>query len=189
MDSDYLASGLLSNRQLTRLASRGGRNRSSTRLPVLGRQLRKGGLHQPPFLFSKPVFPSQPVVPREPRKSSQPDQIPASECYLRTMAYQKNERPLGAAAARAWGWRVLQSEVSSGFPAVPLRSRAAGRHTGANKSQPLSYSRKPGQLPDTCSVCSPRPLNVDSSPDSFWPVPSSPIPAALCSTEVPVSLS
>src|SRR6266436_9179358 len=95
MDSDYLASGLLSNRQLTRLASRGGRNRSSTRLPVLGRQLRKGGLHQPPFLFSKPVFPSQLVVPREPRKSSQPDQIPASECYLRTMAYQKNERPLG----------------------------------------------------------------------------------------------
>src|SRR5882672_12634519 len=59
-----LASGLLSNWQLTRLASRGGRNRSSTRLPVLGRQLRKGGLHQPPFLFPKPVFPFQPVVPQ-----------------------------------------------------------------------------------------------------------------------------
>src|SRR3981189_3149887 len=57
MDSDYLASGLLSNRQLTRLASRGGRNRSSTRLPVLGRQLRKGGLHQPPFSFLPPSLP------------------------------------------------------------------------------------------------------------------------------------
>jgi len=34
---------------LKRLASRGGRNRTSTRCPVLGRQLEKGGLHQPPF--------------------------------------------------------------------------------------------------------------------------------------------
>jgi hypothetical protein len=35
--------------QLTRLASRGGRNRTSTRCLVLGCQLEKGGLHQPPF--------------------------------------------------------------------------------------------------------------------------------------------
>src|SRR3979490_541779 len=115
MDSDYLASGLLSNRQLTRLASRGGRNRSSTRLPVLGRQLRKGGLHQPPFLFPKPVFPSQPVAPRESTKSSRP-LLP--DPFQDPGVHQKNERPLGGAAARAWGWRVLQSEVSSGVPAV-----------------------------------------------------------------------
>src|SRR6266702_2561756 len=47
-----LASGLLSNWQLIRLASRGGRNRSSTRLPVLGRQLRKRGLAPAPFFIS-----------------------------------------------------------------------------------------------------------------------------------------
>jgi len=100
MDSDYLASGLLSNRQLTRLASRGGRNRSSTRLPVLGRQLGKGGLHQPPFPFPKPVFrPNQwfleglGKVPR-PSKSLFPDSFQSS---LRTkkMSGRWGERPLG----------------------------------------------------------------------------------------------
>ena len=44
------------NRQLTRLASRGGRNRSSTRLPVLGRQLRKRGLAPAPFSISRTSF-------------------------------------------------------------------------------------------------------------------------------------
>src|SRR6267142_5724476 len=150
---------------------------------------KKGACTSPLFYFQSQFFPSQPVVRREFTKSSQSGQILASGFPPWPIAYQKNERPLGGAAARAWGWRVLQSEVSSDFPAVPLRSRAAGRHTGANKPQPLSYSRKPGQLPATCSVCAPQPLNVDSSPDSFWPVPSSPIPAALCSTEVPGSLS
>src|SRR2546428_833184 len=52
MHTRYLASGLLSNCQLIRLASRGGRNRSSTRLPVLGRQLRKRGLAPAPFFIS-----------------------------------------------------------------------------------------------------------------------------------------
>ena len=37
--------------QLTRLASRGGRIRTSTRFRFLGGQLKKGGLHQPPFSF------------------------------------------------------------------------------------------------------------------------------------------
>src|SRR3954463_14784143 len=39
--------------QQTRLASRGGRNPTSTGVPVLGGQFKKGGLHQPPFLFSR----------------------------------------------------------------------------------------------------------------------------------------
>src|SRR6266478_4716794 len=134
MDSDYLASGLLSNRQLTRLASRGGRNRSSTRLPVLGRQLRNGGLHQPPFLFSKPVFPPHQLFPENPRRVPSPGKSLLPDSF---------QGPSGGATARAWGWRVLQSEVSSGVPTVPLRSRAAGRRTGANRSQLLSYSRKP----------------------------------------------
>jgi hypothetical protein len=156
MDSDFLASGLLSNRQLTRLASRGGRNRSSTRLPVLGRQLRIRGLAPAPFSISKASFVVQPVVPLESSKSSQPR---ASHCLRMpsgSIAYQKNERPLGAATARAWGWRVLQSEVSSGVSVGLRRSRAVGRHTGANRSQPLSYSRKPNQLPTTCPVCVPQ---------------------------------
>jgi hypothetical protein len=37
---------------LKRLASRGGRTRTSTRFPVLGRQFQKGGLHRPPFFIS-----------------------------------------------------------------------------------------------------------------------------------------
>src|SRR6202795_966933 len=37
---------------LKRLACRGGRTRTSTRFPVLGRQFQKGGLHQPPFFIS-----------------------------------------------------------------------------------------------------------------------------------------
>src|SRR6267143_5323688 len=187
MDSDYLASGLLSNRQLTKIGFPGWPEPILDSVTGFGASIKKRGLAPAPFSIFKASFPVPPVVPRESTESSQPGQILASGFFPGSIAYQKNERPLGGAAARAWGWRVLQSEVSSDFPAVPLRSRAAGRHTGANKPQPLSYSRKPGQLPATCSVCAPQPLNVDSSPDSFWPVPSSPIPAALCSTEVPVS--
>jgi hypothetical protein len=33
------------------LASRGGRTRTSTRVPVFGASIQKGGLHQPPFSF------------------------------------------------------------------------------------------------------------------------------------------
>ncbi len=48
------------------------------------------------------------------------------------------------------------------------------------KTQPTS-----DYLSSLCSTTS----AVDSSPDSFLTVPFSPIPPALCSTEVPVSLS
>jgi len=100
MDSDYLASGLLSNRQLTRLASRGGRNRSSTRLPVLGRQLRNGGLHQPPFLFSKPVFPSHQLFPENPRRVPSPGKFLLPDSFqgpspIKKMSGRWGERPLG----------------------------------------------------------------------------------------------
>src|SRR6266404_9490800 len=108
-----------------------------------GASIKKKGACTSPLFYFQSQFSRPPVVPREFMESSQPGQILASGFFLfpGSIAYQKNERPLGGAAARAWGWRVLQSEVSSGVPAVPPRSRAAGRHTGANKSQPLSYSR------------------------------------------------
>src|SRR5437667_12531919 len=51
MEDSSLACGLLSNSQLKRLASRGGRNRSSTRLPVWGVNYEKGACTSPLFHF------------------------------------------------------------------------------------------------------------------------------------------
>src|SRR5882724_9139715 len=118
-----------------------------------GASIKNKGACTSPLFYFQASFSFPIVIPRESTMSSHPGQILASRFLPESIAYQKNERPLGGAAARAWGWRVLQSEVSPDVPVVPLRSRAAGRHTGANRSQPLSYSRKPSQLPTTCSVC------------------------------------
>jgi hypothetical protein len=40
-----------------RLASRGGRNLTSTKFRLLGGQITQGGLHRPPFLFPANMFP------------------------------------------------------------------------------------------------------------------------------------
>jgi hypothetical protein len=108
----------------TRLASRGGRNPTSTGVPVLGGQFRKGGLHQPPFLFSSVVggfprvshvFKAQGFGPA-PFRFREPDGkfLPASTAFGRLgrtptflarpeMDAEKSERPTGGSAARAWG--------------------------------------------------------------------------------------
>src|SRR6267142_537498 len=145
MDSDYLASGLLSNRQLTKIGFPGWPEPILDSVTGFGASIRKRGLAPAPFSISKASFPVPTSgfpkvhnrVPGPPGKSL------LADSFQGPLRKKKNERPLGGATARAWGWRVLQSEVSLGVPAVLLRSRAAGRHTGANRSQPLSYSRKP----------------------------------------------
>jgi hypothetical protein len=47
------------------------------------------------------------------------------ELQPKKMSGRWGDRPLGRG-----GWRVLQPEVSSQLPRVPLRSRAAERHRG-----------------------------------------------------------
>ena len=59
---------------------------------------------------------------------------------------KKDERPVGGPAARAWGWRETQSEVSSVLPAVLLRSRAAVRQTGAVSTTPQAATNSRSQL-------------------------------------------
>jgi hypothetical protein len=125
----------------TRLASRGGRNPTSTGVPVLGGQFKKGGLHQPPFLFCSVVscFPRVSHVFSKAQGFGhaplfvllgvivEPLQTPFSTKYLATpygmraelwptveSVIGKNERPTGGSAARAWGeWEGTWPEVSS----------------------------------------------------------------------------
>jgi hypothetical protein len=103
---------------LKRLASRGGRNRTSTRCPVLGRQLGIRGLAPAPFFNLCGVFPRVchrsgfVVVLLDVGEGLGPPFFlsPTSQQWrivTGLIAPKKSERPLGGAAARAWGWRVL----------------------------------------------------------------------------------
>jgi len=128
----------------------------------------KGGLHQPPFLFPRPVLTSQPAVPRESTMSSWPEQILASGILPRALcALEKNERPLGGSGRSALGMRVLQSEVSSGVPAVPLRSRAAGTTHRSKQVTTVVVLQKTQPTSDYLSSLCSTTSAVDSSPDSF----------------------
>src|SRR5712664_597708 len=98
---------------------------------------------------------------------------------------QKNERPLGGAAARAWGMEgtAIRSQFGrSGRSAALASSRTTHRSKQVTTVVPpqktLTTSHYVPSLHPTGSA-------VDSSPGSFLPVPSSPPPAALRSTEVP----
>ena len=82
--------------------------------------------------------------------------------WPKKMSGRWGERPLGRG-----GWRILQSEASFLLPNVPLRSRAAERHIGANKLRPFSYSGSRNQLPTTGASLRSVPVGVDSPPDTF----------------------
>ena len=113
-----LASHLLSCCALKRLASRGGRNRSSTRLPVWGVNYEKGACTSPLFHFCGSVVRTVPKaatsLPFRTQLRSPYKEIsvsPFTYTFFSTRSYlelsmvavdQKNERPLGGAAARAW---------------------------------------------------------------------------------------
>jgi hypothetical protein len=85
------------------------------------------------------------------------------ELLPKKMSGRWGDRPLGRG-----GWRVLQPEVSSQLPRVPLRSRAA-EHTGASRPKP-SYSGSPNQLPITVAILPSAPSSVDSPTGSFFSV-------------------
>src|SRR2546422_6305492 len=72
MEHSSLACGLLSNSQLTRLASRGGRNRSSTRLPVWGVNYEKGACTSPLFHFCT-LGPIHSATPSDSERSKRPE--------------------------------------------------------------------------------------------------------------------
>jgi hypothetical protein len=75
----------------------------------------------------------------------------------RQIAGQKDERPVGAPAARAWGWRETQSEGS----AVPI-VYAALASSRTSDGAVLTAPRIRGQLPITIVIVLPAPVSVDS---------------------------
>lgn len=79
-------------------------------VPGLGRQFKKRGLAPAPFFIFSVV--GQGYRPKTFR-------------YEKKAAAEKDERPVGGPAARAWGWRVDVIRNWFGVPLAPLRSRAA----------------------------------------------------------------
>jgi len=75
--------------------------------------------------------------------------------------------------------KVIRSQP--GFSAVQLRSRAAGRHTGAKKWTSL---QKTQTTPDYLTSLFSTDSSVDSSPGSFSPVLPAPRRRRRCGTEV-----
>jgi hypothetical protein len=172
VEKSSLACGLLPDSLLKRLASRGGRNRSSTRLPVLGRQLRKGGLAPAPFFIFRPTpgnclsachrkvldgldrpqrllrrSPdriSSALRETEPRRSGRKgsDYPGNSVSGCKKMSGRWGDRPLG----RGIEGTVIRSQFGfSGRSAALASSRTTHRRR---------HSRKPKQLPTTRAVCS-----------------------------------
>ncbi len=106
--------------QFMTLASRGGRNSTSTEFRLLGGQITIGGLHRPPFLFRLSLSSSVRVF------------VCKSTAYFKVVP-QKSERPVGVPAALAWGMEGLLRKLNPSLErqVVPLRSQAAEQHTGA----------------------------------------------------------
>jgi hypothetical protein len=97
------------NLQFMRLASRGGRNSTSTEFSVMGGQINtEGGLHRPPFYFCFLILRVSPF-----RNQTSPSRLEnlVGAAWRRTAASQKSERPVGVPAALAWGMEGLQSEA------------------------------------------------------------------------------
>jgi hypothetical protein len=89
---------------------------------------KKGACTSPLFYFPRPV-------PGQTSSGGWP-KVPASRPGSWNQGFfvtQKSERPLGGAAARAWGMEGTVTLSQLGLLAVLLRSRAAGRHTGADR--------------------------------------------------------
>ena len=163
MEHSLLASHLLSYCALKRLASRGGRNRSSTRLSAWGVNYEKGACTSPLFHF-RPQF-----SPQEPRSLSHSPftytlDIVVTFCgRLRMGMNQKSERPLGGAAARAWDGGYSNPK-SVGFFRPQGCAREQPNGTGALMLQETQ------RTPDYWRSLLYGRAGVHSSGDSFCPV-------------------
>jgi hypothetical protein len=144
-----------------RLASRGGRNSTSTVVPVSGVRSKKGACTSPLFILSIRyflTFISLRSVATTDLLKENPTSTFVFPSFHDFSGCNKSERPSGGTAARAWGMEV-QSEASYDLPADLLRSRAAERHTGANRPQPCLVLRKPQLTPDYNSEFALRPCD------------------------------
>jgi len=90
--------------------------------------------------------------------------------HVEKAAAEKNERPVGAPAARAWGWRVDVIRSWFAVPLAPLRSRGATRQPGANNTQAFRSLQRPIQLPTTTVRLRPATFCVDRPPGPVHPV-------------------
>jgi hypothetical protein len=172
VEHSSLASRLLSHCSLKRLASRGGRNRSSTRLPVWGVNYGKGACTSPLFHFYSSVVPSGPNTkgPASAVTVHAAASVSLTENCPSWTVNQKNERPTGGSAARAWdGGKVIRSQFGFSCRSAALASsRTTHRSRQVTTVVILQKTQTtPDYLPSLLSRRSP----VDSSPGSFSPVP------------------
>ena len=151
------------------LASRGGRNSTSTELAgYWGVDSKQGGLHQPPFIFSR-----SPVIPKKTLSSSP---FSSKVCRpFRASSAQKKERPVGAPAALAWGmeWHVSEGQfVSRSFRGVgPSTALASSRTTHRSKIVTIISPPPEANLtPDNKAIVPLGPLCVTSPRGSNQPV-------------------
>jgi hypothetical protein len=172
VESLHLACGLHLIQPTKRLASRGGRNRSSTRLPVLGRQLQKGGLHQPPFSFPRHIFRDIQISLTPTIRSKGVLRLklaihPAGGTLI--LRLKKSERPVGGPAARAWdGGYVIRSQFGlSGRSTALASSRTTHR---SRQVTTVAILQKDRTTPDYLASLRHAEVLVDSSADSFFTV-------------------
>jgi hypothetical protein len=125
--------------QFMRLASRGGRDSTSTEFSVIGgsHQYRRG-LAPAPFLFFSCLWSSR-------QRSEFPYVCRCSSSVLRrrpTQLPQKSERPVGVPAALAWGMEGLLSEAQ-------FFSGGAGSSTALASSRKTHRSKITTIIPPT----------------------------------------
>jgi hypothetical protein len=164
MGLHYVASRLLSYCVLKRLASRGGRNRSSTRLSAWGVNYEKGACTSPLFHFRKPQF-----SPRNPnsniaftvyvhaRRGFSIRDIRGTENTKKKVSGRWGERPLG---------RGMEETVIEVRWACQTAGCAREQPNGTGALMLQETQRTPDYLP---SLLCRRPA-VHSSGDSFCPV-------------------
>jgi hypothetical protein len=144
---------------LKRLASRGGRTRTSTRFPVLGRQFQKGGLHQPPFFISGPRILSPPSLTIR-RQMKRPSNLSAIQrgCEPTSTGFRGKMRRKKLSGR--WGFRPLgRGDGGKRNPKLLVTSRhyaALASSTMAHRSS-LNCPGSRDQLPITIVIVLPGP--------------------------------
>jgi hypothetical protein len=114
------------------------------------------------FSFQRSIFYSYRSVLRAPLPNDLPPGLSTVGCQL---SAQKNERPVGGPAARAWGMegRNLELIRSSGRSVALASNRTTYR---SNQAQTFLL-RKPRPTPDYSSILLSTPSHVDRTTGSF----------------------